>query len=726
MKGIHALVVNAYDPRGEKGSSMYQTYISLIRSLLGKESVLVEKKVDELGDYVLNWEHAILEEHSKSVAKRFDKFDMIFLSGDCKSLPWEKHMHDVILLLHMCNYVQKPVVCTGSGAFHAMYALCTRGTTFDIINGPNGNALDRLAAYGKYANGSKEHPSVWLDSETGDVYRYDRKSKSWMPTCCVGSNRLPAYGIPSSGTVKPATKKYARDNRRLNEQPEVQALDSGNDVVVVRNAVQQHYLLHKLPLPKFVMPLPSEWHLNTDGGLPRDGNMCVLADGSCGPVLATFHNCLLLAVEIAHGPAYTLTRQILKNFVRQQIVRMQGEDSKVTAAARFVDRLFGPEGKEDVSREAQLSKAETLASSMVPSALSCGPDKVGSLYSPRPTPVRDVVVQPGAGDHFDYTALLSPRGNTTLGKKVPVAQKREGAVRTKRLDIFLASQGHPEMQPLNKKAAKLAIKMAGKTVTPGGYDCMESARATIGEEYLRKPKKAVEDVFIDNRQLRPPAIHFDRPKSANTVGGRWTGKQHLSSKPVETIVTDHMCGDNGVAHRSDKNRPSSVEASFLPRKHPSRKTSIPELVDRKGNKIGPAIPAKSQSQSTLLVPVVHVENEPVIPFTNHKKYQRMIKEETEMDRIHAPFQGTYSQPFRTDHEMAVHEYNESKKNFLAGEFRTQFGVASQIPLRPRGIIGGASSYPKCPTNTQGLKGNDFVVFTKEEGPEQTGNKWINC
>ena len=82
-----------------------------------------------------------------------------------------------------------------------------------------------------------------------------------------------------------------------------------------------------------------------------------------------------------------------------------------------------------------------LASSLVPTRLALGPERVSAgPNSPRASALagaEDVVPQHGAADDYDYEALTSPRGHTTLGKKVPVAKQRDGLVRRKRLDIFL-------------------------------------------------------------------------------------------------------------------------------------------------------------------------------------------------------------------------------------------------------------------------------------------------
>jgi len=712
-RGIHALIINAYDLQNGKSMEMYNTFKKMLVSLLGKSSYLIEKNADDLGDYVFDWEYELLGESTKSVAKRFDKIDMVFLAGDCKVLPWEQKFNDLTLLLHMCNFVKKPVVAVGSGAFHALYALCTKGARFDVINGPQGNTLDRLPSYGAYANGSDSHPSGWLDNETGDLYSFERRRQSWVPRCCVGVTRVPLHGLPAPEGLKQPIKKYARNDRRLNEQPDVQALGSGEDIVQFRVAALQHFLTHKLPLPKFALCLPAGWIVNRDGGLPSNAGIFILADGTHGPVLFTFDNCLVLAAEIRVGNTYHVVRQIIKNFVREVITRYQGEDPDAAPAMHLMDKLFGPGGNggaapyEPVDAEDR-ALAPSLAASIVPTALSTGPKKIPSMPSQQAAQPKDVFVQPGAGDHVDYTALLSPRTHTTLGKKTPVAQKKEANVRTKRLNIFLVSQGHEDMQPLNQKAALLAQKMQGRA--PDGFD---SARRIFDEKQLRPPSPKKEEFFEDHRQAHPPKVNFDRPASAGS--GRWAGGRDNKYIGPDN---DHLCGlDNKKKRNADVSleqrrvlRPSTAEPGirsstdvrdyFLPRCHPVRKVRIPELLDKRGNKLAlqpqqeVRHPATNDLHSNLPTPrqsavVVQVPNH--LPFSNHKKYEKMTRTNAMAESIREPYEGVYTQPYRSEHEKYVHEYTMSKQKFLGGSFRGYSGVASEIPLRPAHVIGSAAS-----------------------------------
>ena len=280
---VQILIVNAYGP-GKKGAS-YQLAVRSLSKLV-KGSHFIERDTDDLVDFILDWEHEVLDENSKSIVKHFDKLEMVVIVGDSSLLPWDPKCHQLVTLIHMCHYVERPILALGSGPFHCMYTLCTKGARYDFINGPLGDRITRLPLCNRYAVGSETHPSGWLDSETGDVYSYDPSRKSWKPVCNVGINRTPTHGQPRSGEMLPMNKKYGSDTRLLNEQEKVEAvLRDGEEVANVRNSATWHYSFKKVDVSKFVMKTPAEWHLNSEGAMPTEEGITVLADGKIGPVI---------------------------------------------------------------------------------------------------------------------------------------------------------------------------------------------------------------------------------------------------------------------------------------------------------------------------------------------------------------------------------------------------------------------------------------------------------
>ena len=118
MSHVQVLIVNAYS--SSKYIQNQLALVELVRKELGKESHIIERKIDELDDYVLDWEHEILEESRRVIAKRFDKLEMIILAGDESLKPWDPQARQLVVLMHMCNFVKKPILACGAGAFRVL------------------------------------------------------------------------------------------------------------------------------------------------------------------------------------------------------------------------------------------------------------------------------------------------------------------------------------------------------------------------------------------------------------------------------------------------------------------------------------------------------------------------------------------------------------------------------------------------------------------------------
>ena len=741
MSHVQVLIVNAYS--SSKYIQNQLALVELVRKELGKESHIIERKIDELDDYVLDWEHEILEESRRVIAKRFDKLEMIILAGDESLKPWDPQARQLVVLMHMCNFVKKPILACGAGAFHATYSLCTAGSQYDMINGVNGERLARLPTFKYYAKGDDQMPSGWLDYETGDVYQYDTERRCWRPAMNTGLNRKPKHGEVVSNELRPSIKQHGRDLRTLKEQEYVETLNGGEDVIQVRNIALGHYVLQGLKSPKFVLNVPSEWHLNTDGGLPPHDNLFVLADGTMGPIIATYDNSLLLACEIHKGKHFAEVKRFIRNYINHILSRLKNitapnqvgivqTDKKTNTTTHLqyeptserkllLHLLFGKGGEaaEWTPVPAEFRNvAPALAVSLVPTTLSKGPKRVGirkDTHKKKRTQMDTVLATTaGAQDGYDYEALTSPRTHTTLGKKPHTAKKRptSNVVRRKRLDIFLENAGHPEMQKVNKKAAKLAERYGIEDLDVSladEYPPLESARQLFGDANLKMPKftgDSKEKIIADAKAMKlaglPPKINFERPLTAEE--GRWTrnnpsnsvsptnnnnynynnnasgsaqqqkdayGNQTRDAQSWLEFVQNNDAYDAEVimnATRAREHNGISVDIkeaaanNYLPMIHPQVNTfRVPdEYIPGRVNHDKDTHPKKynrAQENRVLSAPDSK-------PFNNHQKYETMKQVEAIEATKHKPFEGTYSQPYRSEHEQQIYEYNEAKKKYL--------------------------------------------------------------
>jgi hypothetical protein len=783
---VQILVVNAYGA-GSKGAS-YQLTLRVLGRLV-KGGSLIERGSNDLADFVLDWENEVIDETSKSIVKHFDKLEMVFIVGDSSLLPWDPQCHQLVTLIHMCHFVRKPVLAMGSGAFHCFYALCTKGARYDFINGPLGDRLERLPLCTRYAIGSAAFPSAWLDSETGDAYSYDPTRNSWKPVCNVGINRMPSHGKPRSDDLLPTERKYGSDTRLLNEQEKVEAvLRDGEEMVNVRNSAAWHYSFRGIEMAKFVLKTPSEWHLNSEGAMPVEEGISVLADGQHGPAVVAYGNNLLILNEMNRGKSFEVVKMMISNFVKTMLGKVGAVKKEGDERTLLMHELFG-RGREDdkvwqpVPAE-MIKIAPTMAASLVPTTLSKGPMRVPARFgeeekmktdrqlSPRTAVMASNVMHvAGTADGYDYHALRSPRGHDTRGKKAPVAAKNMSRVRRKRLDIFLESQGHPEMQAVNKKAFKLAEKFRqhpddiNRAHRMDGYK-PESAREFFGKKNLAAPKQH-EPAPLKSNPLNapPPKIDFSRPHTADNRRWEHGRKNEMKAAPekgqdrpgtsngwLNTMKTvnlyEHMHTDGSDVvdvHRSrPKSQPNSdmrriradLANNFLPERHPNLdRYRVPEgakastAVDanngkEKGNRNDDTTAGATRLDDTL--PVAGNDDvREVLLNTSHKPFNNLSKYDKleELDKLEAAmdFKGTYTDVFRSEHEQRIHEYTEAKKKFIGPTFKTHFGKASQLPLRSNGVVGADGKYPDQPKGMAPLA-VDWNLFLKTS-PNPTGPKW---
>ena len=115
---MQVLLVDAYAPT-KLGRASFNSFKRIITYSLEevtneKHDILI-RKIDNLRDYICDWEHDVLDENSKNNCLKFDKLDLICIGGDMRVCPWEPLYTHAITLLHMANLCDKPVLGCGSG-----------------------------------------------------------------------------------------------------------------------------------------------------------------------------------------------------------------------------------------------------------------------------------------------------------------------------------------------------------------------------------------------------------------------------------------------------------------------------------------------------------------------------------------------------------------------------------------------------------------------------------
>lgn len=341
---MRILIVNAFE-KSKRGAKQYAVLRELIASVLNELKVLncnfIEREINRLDDVVVDWEHDGLNDASKNCCKAFDKFDFIFVSGDMKVLPWEPIATQVVTLIHMCKATNKPLFCSGFGAFSAIYTLSTKGARFHVLNGPYGDEIEKLPSFPRYSIGSGAYPSGWLDSETGDLYTYQAKQGVWKPVCNIGMYRIASTGIPSRNRHCPGKKNYARADNLTDMQQILEPLDEDAEIARIRSIHVQHPAVRGFKAQHFIMKTYPEWYLRSEDSLPSDEELVVIADGSKGAVLLAKDNMLIVSSNIDLSSSYSTSKVLLKNFVESSLSKAMAATVKLPSMLTF---LFGADG----------------------------------------------------------------------------------------------------------------------------------------------------------------------------------------------------------------------------------------------------------------------------------------------------------------------------------------------------------------------------------------------
>lgn len=847
--GLHVLVVSSYDETSSS-SRGNKAFHDLVRSLVGPNARIVKRKLDELGDYIISFEYDILTEASKSIARRFDKVDLVFLSGDVREMPWSPRAAQLVTFLRMCNVCKKAVLSCGAMALHSVFNLATQGRRLHLLNPPHGDALARLAAFPRYAASTRKHLCGWLDNDTGDVYEYDAAVCMWRPLVNVGFYRLAQAGPTGDDRVRPPSVVHGRDLRATalpSAAVGVEALGGGEEVVQVRNLALQHHAMRKMPGPKFVLSVPPGWYFNSDGALPTgpggeggEGMLTVLAEGRRGPVLFSYDCCVLLGAEVeaAGSMSHRLLRRLMKNFVRRSADMLR--DGAAGINQSLLELLFGPRGEGGgVGIFSPGAMAAPLAASSISSALGKGPTRVPAPVDVPHAPAPAARAEPHPDD-VDNEALTSPRQHYSTGKKIRVTSRHPSSARQRRMDLFLTSQGHTELQSISKAALQASqqkgrerglynLASNGESPVPElgldrlqlgsaeehGHQAPNSSRHLFGDHlaYLdgrRKVDFKQEEAALllgnaggleyrpgmhrDNRRkltdpLDPGLLHKARPKSAGPTHARAPAPSapsvpalpaaHAAAGAPAPALQDEPTSWLGAMIQKDlydvyinappragsRARPhtasvghrdaysalsSSMKDEHLPPRHPvpppariaepptspvksKKPTKKPAAapVDGDGSLAGSSLAsslgrpsAQVQSFAPIKKVIIIPGQEAARPHNTYKKFVRMGEVDPQIGQD-GDYLGKYTEVYRTPLETEIHAYNQSKKSFLAGPFKTHFGVASQIPLRQEGQIRPNGAYPdSAPLGVPAWAvAQDWTMVPAEDRERRVGGEW---
>jgi len=380
---------------------------------MSEENISVRKPFG-LADFVIDYAFEMLDDRAKEVILAFDNLDMIFIGGDMTYMPWDPKCSQVVTLLASARKVNKPVVCCGSGALMMVYSICTGGTKFHVLNGPFGENIDRLPAFGRYSPDTGQYPGAWLNNSNGDLYSYDVHKRVWNPVCNCG-----IFRENMNNTQAKSYPKVAGNNGK-NRIAHIYSLNSHRDYLT-------DLFTNNIPVPL----LSDSWYLGWTGKLPSKLKIETLAEGPNGPLFLTVQNSLVLACEIKDSPTFPPTRKLIINYFTSLKKKIDRSKSGKVFGSLYDYLFFTIQGTgrcayeidviaqaEQNAIEAEVTGKEPLRSNVAPPvgggfSISCmlpkGPVKTDApvmafmLAKPTTTPASAGPLHSDGGKHTGHT-----------------------------------------------------------------------------------------------------------------------------------------------------------------------------------------------------------------------------------------------------------------------------------------------------------------------------------
>lgn len=440
------LVVNSVT-EDAKGEAIYRIFLKLLKKLFASSAGsfqddyhYMERRCNELGDIVVDWEYDHLDKKAQENSIRFDRVDVVVVYGDLSTLPWEPSASQVVTLIHMAKYMNKPYLGIGFGALTAIYTFATKGARFNVLNGPYGQSIEDLPSFPHYSISTGAVPSGWLDRETGDIYTYDRTAKEWRPTCNVGIHFTASKGSPGSPRGQPPARKHISYDDMANPLQPVYRQDGNHEAIRFAGHSLNPFLLAGIPTNShhFIVDQYPEWYINREGSLPVNEELILIAESKQSPVVFLRKRMLLLACKVESADHHRTVSQLLSNYI-QHILDLCRSCPTDKIELSMNDFLFGnvemSHGKYDSLRDRH---PMTIAQSRlaIPTTLKAGPVRVDP-------PLLEMFIRTSTKDTVDYFALTGKRRSSSVGRRPrqTLQNPLTVSVRKKRIDGILDKLG---------------------------------------------------------------------------------------------------------------------------------------------------------------------------------------------------------------------------------------------------------------------------------------------
>lgn len=118
----------------------------------------------------------------------FNNFDMIFVSGSVKIMPWSKKAQQLLILMRMCLKTNKNVFACGLGFFTLAYLSATNLKKWSprVINGRGYGSSIHKERHLKFNKRHFDANDCFLDNITGNMYLYNNDLGDWEEVGNIG------------------------------------------------------------------------------------------------------------------------------------------------------------------------------------------------------------------------------------------------------------------------------------------------------------------------------------------------------------------------------------------------------------------------------------------------------------------------------------------------------------------------------------------------------------
>ena len=296
-------------------------------------------KYNKLHEYIYQPDSAFVDPLS---IKRFDRLDMVFISGEPTVLPWSPRFQQVLILCRMCFQTNKCMFAT-TFACHMLAYLCSTGGEPDVcvINGNGkGSPISELPHFIVPHNIKKR--DLFFDNTTGDFFQYEsvesRAGKvtsgagsggEWIPYCHSGLRQRSKFMVNLPRKYKPKEPAGKQAIKLLTPSTIFET------VLTVRNRYIQHWAFKGVSSKQFKVGRYNAFDIDekTSGSSQKSFQVCADSGDGLVPEVIECGNCL--GVQFECSSKYADTMKIIENFVSEKYKQMN-RHAYLDVSSRFM------------------------------------------------------------------------------------------------------------------------------------------------------------------------------------------------------------------------------------------------------------------------------------------------------------------------------------------------------------------------------------------------------